>query len=208
MSDLERQLRAFVREGDVPVPQVPDLAERVVAALRRHRRRRTAGLAAAACLAAGLGTAGAVLLGDRDATAPDPASARGCAGVNARAAGVQTAASADWARLLVVTLDGPTEGSCTVGPGTEVELDAGRHRATSTIPADIAPVVLGTGQRALVQLVWGSWCESAVPAVRVRLPDGATTGVDLPADTDLPSCDGTTRLRLVRIDPADVQSGR
>jgi hypothetical protein len=200
MSDLERQLRAFVHDGEVPVPHVPDLLERVAAGQRRHRQRRVAVLAAATCVVAGLGVAGLVLPGQRD-HAPGPAASPACATVTIGATGVN-------ADELLLVLDGPAARPCTVGQGVRITVGAGASATSTTVPATVTPVPLGVGQHVAVHATWLNWCGEANPVARVDFPDGSTAemelGDDLPACTD-PATPSVLVFRTAQL--ADVQGG-
>lgn len=203
MNDLEKRLRDFVRDGDVPVPHVPDLVDRVADAHRRHRRRRAGGLAAAACLVAGLGVGGAAVLGDRDAVVPDPAAARACSTMTVEAAAVSTAVPDTGApRTLSLVLDGPVTGSCTLGRGVRVEVAAGPTTASTTLPATVTPIDVGVGGRALVDASWRNWCGTASPTVRVTFTDGSVTEVELRSDT--PVCTDPQAPSVLRFGSAQL----
>ena len=200
MSDLERQLRAFVHDGDVPVPHVPDMLERVAAGQRRHRQRRVAVVAAAACVVAGLGVAGVALRDGRE-HAPAPAASPACGTVTIRSTGV------DPDELLLV-LDGPAARPCVLGPGVRITVGTGTSATGTTIPATFTPVSLGVGQHAAVHASWRNWCGEASPVVRVGFPDSSTAevrlGDGLPACTD-PATPSVLEFRTARL--ADVQGG-
>lgn len=200
MSDLERRLRAFVHDGEVPVPHVPDLLERVAAGQRRHRQRRVALVAAAACVVTGLGAAGVVLRGGDD-HAPGPAASPACGTVTIRSVGVNT-------EELVLVLDGPAARPCTVGQGVRVTVGSGAAATSTTVPATATPLSLGVGQRALVSGSWSNWCGGASPVVRVDFPDGsraeARLGDGIPACTD-PGSPSVLEFRRAQL--VDVPTG-
>jgi hypothetical protein len=212
MSDLEKQLRAFVREGEIPVPDVPDLAARVARAQRRHRQRRVAGVVAAACLIAGAGIAGTVLRGG-DSTPQPAAPGPSCTGVTLRSAGVSTGAGE---RTLALVVGGGTGGDarCAIGPGTRIEVGSGEvgsggDAQSATLPPDGPRLRLRPGQDALLELAWTSWCGDPAPTVRVTFTDGSMTGLDLPADTETPGCGepgDPAPLRVVALRTVDVQT--
>lgn len=201
MSDLERELRAFVRDGDVPVPHVPDLLERVAAGQRRHRQRRVTGLAAAACVVAGVGMAGVVLSDGGDDRAPNPAASPACGTVTIRSVGVN-------ADELALVLDGPAARPCTLGPGVRITVGSGGAATSTTIPATVTPVPLGVGQHVAVHATWRNWCGGANPVARIDFPDGSTVEVglsdDLPACTD-PATPSVLEFKTAQL--ADVQGG-
>ncbi|MCR1785154.1 hypothetical protein KVF89_21625 [Nocardioides carbamazepini] len=210
MSDLEGQLRAFLHEGEVPVPDVPDLVDRVAGAQRRHRRRRVAGVVAAACLIAAAGIAGTVLRGG-DST-PQPATpGPSCAGVTLRTAGVSTVAGAAGPTLALVLGSGTGgDARCPIGPGTRIEIGTGADALSTTIPHGITPVRLRPGRDALLQLTWTTWCGDGPPQVRMTFSTGETTTLDLPAETETPPCataSDPAPLRFVALRTADVMSG-
>ncbi|MBM7517329.1 hypothetical protein [Nocardioides nitrophenolicus] len=211
MSDLDKQLRDFVRDGEVPVPHVPDLVERVAAAQRRHqqRRHRAVGAALVACVAAGVGVAGVLALGPREAVDPDPASAPACGSVTVESASVSTADTDPApARSLAILLDGPAARACPLGPGVRIEIGTGPTSVGTTIPAGAATVPLGVGQRAVLMLSWRNWCGGPAPVVRLRFVDGSA--VETVLDDDTPSCADPatpTALEFVAAQTMDAQPG-
>ncbi|MDQ6523833.1 hypothetical protein RB608_09495 [Nocardioides sp. LHD-245] len=210
MSDLEKQLRAFVREGDIPVPHVPDLAARVAGAQRRHRQRRVAGVAAAVCVVAGAGVVGTMLRGG-DSTPQPAAPTPSCAGVTLRSAGVSTGLG-EAGPTLVLTLGGGTGGDarCPIGPGTRIDIGAGVEALTTTLAPGTPRVRLHPGQDALLELTWATWCGDGPPRVRVTFSTGDATTLDLPADTALPDCGDPSApapLGFVALRTIDVHPG-
>lgn len=209
MSDLERQLRAFVREGDIPVPDVPDLAARIAGAQRRHRQRRVAGVVGAAGVVAVAAVAGVVLRGDD--TTPQPAgSGPSCTGVTLRSAGVSTDAAAG--PTLALALGGGTggHGRCPIGPGTRIDVGTGVDALTTTLPPGTPWVRLRPGEDAVLELTWATWCGDGPPQVRVTFSTGDTTTLDLPADTALPACgdpSAPASLGFVALHTVDVHPG-
>ncbi|GAA4082674.1 hypothetical protein ACFFOS_13810 [Nocardioides kongjuensis] len=200
MSDLERQLRAFVHDGDVPVPHVPDMVERVAAGQRRHRQRRLAVVAAAACVVAGIGVAGVVLRGGHD-HAPGPAASPACGTVTIRSVGVGP-------DELLLVLDGPAARPCALGQGVRITVGTGASATSTTVPATVTPVLLGVGQRAMVQSSWRNWCGEANPVARVDFPDGSTATAELGPDT--PTCTDpatASSLDFRRTQLVDVPTG-
>ncbi|MBM0123916.1 hypothetical protein [Pimelobacter simplex] len=209
MSDLERQLTAFVRDGDVPVPHVPDLLERVAAGQRRHRQRRVAGLVAAACVVAGLGVAGVVLRDAGDDRAPNPAASPACGSVTIQSTGVTTPGpDAAMAQELALVLDGPAARPCTLGRGVRITVGSGASTTSTTVPATFTPVSLGVGQHAAVHATWRNWCGEASPVARIDFPDGSSAEArldhDTPACTD-PATPSVLEFRTAQL--ADVQGG-
>jgi hypothetical protein len=200
MSDLERQLRAFVRDGEVPVPHVPDLLERVEAGQRRHRQRRVALVAATACVVTGLGVAGVVLRGGDD-HAPGPAASPACDTVTIGPTGVNP-------DEVVLVLDGPAARPCPVGPGVRITVGSDAAATSTTVPATFTPLSLGVGQRAMVTAAWSNWCGGANPVARIDFPDGsraeARLGDGLPACTD-PGSPSVLEFRRAQL--VDVPTG-
>ena len=69
-------------------------------------------------------------------------------------------------------------------------------------------VLLGVGQRAMVQSSWRNWCGEANPVARVDFPDGSTATAELGPDT--PTCtDPATpsSLEFRRTQLVDVPTG-
>lgn len=209
MSELEKQLRDFVRRGEVPVPHVPDLVERVAAGQRRHRQRQVAGLAAAACVVAGLGVAGVVLRPDSHDRASNPAASPACGTVTIRATGVDPGApDTGLPGGLVLVLDGPAARTCAVGPGVRITVGTGTPATTATVPATFAPVPLGVGQHAMVRASWRNWCGGPSPVLRIGFPDGSSAETEL--GPDLPACTDPTTPSVLQFTTAqltDVQEG-
>ncbi|GAA3535081.1 hypothetical protein [Nocardioides daeguensis] len=209
MSELDEQLRDFVRRGAVPVPHVPDLLERVAAGQRRHRRRQVAGLAAAACVVAGLGVAGVVLRPAGHDRVPNPAASPACGTVTIRATGVDPGdPGTGLPGGLVLVLDGPAARTCAIGSGVRITVGTGTSATTGTIPPTFAPVSLGVGQHASVHASWRNWCGEQSPAVRIDFPDGSATeselGRDVPACTD-PATPSVLEFTTAQL--TDVQGG-
>jgi hypothetical protein len=199
MSDLERRLRTFVHDGEIPVPHVPDLLERVAAGQRRHRQRQVAA-AAAACVVAGLGVAGVVLRGGHD-HAPGPAASPACDTVTISSTGVGP-------DELLLVLDGPAVRPCSLGRGMRITVGSGASATSTTVPATFTPVSLGVGQHAAVHASWTNWCGEADPVARVDFADGSSAEVELgdslPACTD-PATPSALEFRAAQL--ADVQGG-